>query len=137
MKTVKNSAAAVIKVEVNGVEEITTAEGDGPINAIDKALRRALELFYPQLKKMRLVDFKVRVLDTSNATAAKVRVHIESTNGEEIWGTVGVSENIIEASSIALIDSIEYFLGEWKRKEQDTNGYDYDTEDTGSTCRVG
>ncbi|MGE5676520.1 MAG: citramalate synthase [Pseudomonadota bacterium] len=136
-KTVKNSAAAVIKVEVNGVEEITTAEGDGPINAIDKALRRALELFYPQLKKMRLVDFKVRVLDTSNATAAKVRVHIESTNGEEIWGTVGVSENVIEASSIALIDSIEYFLGEWKRKEKDTNGYDYDTEDTGSACRVG
>ncbi|HWQ30677.1 MAG TPA: citramalate synthase [Negativicutes bacterium] len=136
-KTVKNSTAAVIKVEVNGVEEITTAEGDGPINAIDKALRRALELFYPQLKTMRLVDFKVRVLDTSNATAAKVRVHIESTNGEEIWGTVGVSENIIEASSIALIDSIEYFLGEWKRKEKDTNGYDNDTENTGSACLVG
>lgn len=136
-KNLKNSAAAVIKVEVKGVEEITTAEGDGPVNAIDKALRRALELFYPQLKKMRLVDYKVRVLDTSEATAAKVRVHIESTNGEQIWGTVGVSENIIEASSDALIDSIEYFLGEWKRKEIEAHGYDNDAEDTGSACRVG
>lgn len=136
-KTVKNSAAAVIKVEVGGVEEITTAEGEGPVNAIDKALRRALELFYPQLKEMRLVDYKVRVLDTSEATAAKVRVHIESTNGEKLWGTVGVSENIIEASCFALIDSIEYFLGEWKRKETDINGNDNDTKDTGCACRVG
>jgi 2-isopropylmalate synthase len=136
-KTVKNSAGAVIKVEVKGVEEIATAEGDGPVNAIDKALRRALELFYPQLKTIRLVDYKVRVLDTSEATAAKVRVHIESTNGEQIWGTVGVSENIILASCDALIDSIEYFLGEWKRKETEENGYDNDTEDTGCTCRVG
>lgn len=131
------SAAAVIKVEVNGREEITTAEGDGPVNAIDRALRRALELFYPQLEKMRLVDYKVRVLDTSQATAAKVRVHIESTNGEQLWGTVGVSENIIEASCFALIDSIEYFLGEWERKETQTNGHDYDSKDTGSTCRIG
>jgi len=136
-KTAKNSAAAVIKVEVGGVEEITTAEGEGPVNAIDKALRRALELFYPQLKEMRLVDYKVRVLDTSEATAAKVRVHIESTNGEKLWGTVGVSENIIEASCFALIDSIEYFLGEWKRKETDINGDDNDTKDTGCACRVG
>jgi len=132
-----NSATAVIKVNVNGIEEITTAEGDGPVNAIDKALRRALELFYPQLKKMRLVDYKVRVLDTSQATGAKVRVHIESTNGEQLWGTVGVSENIIEASCVALIDSIEYFLGEWERKGTQKHGYDYDSKDTGSTCRVG
>lgn len=104
------SALAVIKVEVNGVEEVTAAEGDGPVNALDKALRKALEVFYPQLKKMRLTDYKVRVLDTSKATAAKVRVHIESTDGERVWGTVGVSTNIIEASFNALIDSIEYFL---------------------------
>lgn len=136
-KTGKNSVAAVIKVEVKGVEEISTAEGDGPVNAIDKALRRALELFYPQLKKMRLVDYKVRVLDTSEATAAKVRVHIESTNGEQVWGTVGVSENIIEASCVALLDSIEYYLGEWKRKETGKNGYDNDTEDTGGARRIG
>lgn len=135
--TSSKSAAAVIKVEVSGTEEITTAEGDGPVNAIDKALRRALELFYPQLKKMRLVDYKVRVLDTSQATAARVRVHIESTNGEQVWGTVGVSENIIEASCFALVDSVEYFLGEWQRKEAQINGYDNDSKDTGSTCRIG
>jgi len=132
-----NNATAVIKVNVRGIEEIATAEGDGPVNAMDKALRRALELFYPQLKKMRLVDYKVRVLDTSKATAAKVRVHIESTNGEQLWGTVGVSENIIEASCFALIDSIEYFLGEWERKEKQTDGYDYDSKDIGGTCRIG
>ncbi|HYF82072.1 MAG TPA: citramalate synthase [Clostridia bacterium] len=132
-----NSAGAVIKVEVNGAEEITTAEGDGPVNAIDKALRRALELFYPQLKGIRLSDYKVRVLDTTQATAAKVRVHIESTDGEIIWGTVGVSSNIIEASCFALVDSIEYFLGEYVKKEAQIYGNDYDSKDTGSTCRVG
>lgn len=104
------SASAIIKVKVDGVEEVTAAEGDGPVNALDKALRKALEVFYPQLKKMRLTDYKVRVLDTSKATAAKVRVHIESTDGERVWGTVGVSTNIIEASWNALVDSIEYFL---------------------------
>nr|PZN10371.1 MAG: citramalate synthase [Caldicoprobacter oshimai] len=104
------SASAIIKVRVDGVEEVTAAEGDGPVNALDKALRKALEVFYPQLKKMRLTDYKVRVLDTSKATAAKVRVHIESTDGERVWGTVGVSTNIIEASWNALVDSIEYFL---------------------------
>jgi 2-isopropylmalate synthase len=132
-----NSAGAVIKVEVNGAEEITTAEGDGPVNAIDKALRRALELFYPQLKGIRLSDYKVRVLDTTEATAAKVRVHIESTDGESVWGTVGVSSNIIEASCFALVDSIEYYLGEWVKREAQIYGNDYDSKDTGSTCRVG
>jgi len=131
-----NCAGAVIKVEVNGTEEITTAEGDGPVNAIDRALRRALELFYPQLKAVRLSDYKVRVLDTTQATAAKVRVHIESTDGELVWGTVGVSSNIIEASCFALVDSIEYFLGEWKKKEAKNYGNDYDSENTGRTCRV-
>ncbi len=104
------SATAVIKVEVNGREEITASEGDGPVNALDCALRKALEIFYPELRRMRLNDYKVRVLDTEQATAAKVRVHIESTDGQKIWGTVGVSTNIIEASFTALIDSIEYFI---------------------------
>ncbi|MFU0799340.1 MAG: citramalate synthase [Xylanivirga thermophila] len=104
------NASAVIKVAVDGVDEITAADGDGPINALDKALRKALEIFYPQLKSIRLTDYKVRVLDTSYATASKVRVHIETTNGKVTWGTVGVSSNIIEASWNALVDSIEYFL---------------------------
>lgn len=110
-----NSATAVIKVEVNGEQEITAAEGDGPVNAMDKALRRALELFYPQLLKMRLMDYKVRVIDTQQATAARVRVQIESTDGEKVWGTIGVSTNIIEASWVALTDSIEYFLMEYEK----------------------
>jgi len=104
------SALATIKVKVDGIEELTAAEGDGPVNALDRALRKALEVFYPQLNLVRLIDFKVRVLDTDKATAAKVRVHIESTEGEDTWSTMGVSSNIIEASWDALIDSIEYFL---------------------------
>ena len=84
--------------------------GGRPVNALDMALRKALEIFYPQLKKMRLMDYKVRVLDTTKGTAAKVRVHIESTDGKKVWGTVGLSANIIEASWNALVDSIEYFL---------------------------
>lgn len=108
----ENSAFAVIKVKVNEVEEVIAAEGDGPVNALDKALRKALGVFYPELNKIRLTDYKVRVLNTSEATAAKVRVHIESTDGETVWGTVGVSSNIIEASWNALIDSLENFLYE-------------------------
>jgi len=116
------SASAIIKVRVDGIEELTAAEGDGPVNALDKALRKSLEVFYPQLNMMRLIDFKVRVLDTDKATAAKVRVHIESTDGEETWSTMGVSSNIIEASWNALIDSIEYFLYRQIdfRKEEDS-----------------
>lgn len=104
------SSLSLVRVEVEGKEEITAAEGDGPVNAIDNALRKVLQMFYPNIKKMRLTDYKVRVLNTNEATGAKVRVHIESTNGERVWGTVGVSTNIIEASLHALIDSIEYFL---------------------------
>ena len=104
------SASAIIKLGVDGNEEIVAAEGDGPVNALDMALRKALEIFYPQLKRMRLTDYKVRVVDTAKGTAAKVRVHIESTDGERVWGTVGLSSNIIEASWNALVDSIEYFL---------------------------
>ncbi|SHJ48601.1 2-isopropylmalate synthase [Geosporobacter subterraneus DSM 17957] len=105
-----NSATAMIKVAVGDQEAVTAAEGNGPVNALDKAIRKALEVFYPQLKNNRLTDYKVRVLDTNAATGAKVRVHIESTDGENVWGTVGVSTDIIEASFEALVDSIEYFL---------------------------
>ena len=89
---------------------MTAAEGDGPVNALDKALREALENFYPQLKEVRLIDYKVRVLDSESATGAKVRVLIESTDGMENWSTVGVSRDVVEASLIALVDSIEYKL---------------------------
>ncbi len=104
------SASALIKVKVDGKSEITAAEGDGPVHALDKALRKALEVFYPELGHVHLTDFKVRVIDSNKATAAKVRVLIESTDGESVWTTVGVSADIIEASWIALVDSIEYKL---------------------------
>ncbi len=101
---------ATIKVKVKGIEEHTAAEGDGPINALDNAIRKALGEFYPTLSEMRLSDFKVRVLDAEAGTAAKVRVLIQSQDAKDTWGTVGVSENIIEASWQALVDSIEYKL---------------------------
>jgi 2-isopropylmalate synthase len=101
---------ATIKVKVNGVLENTVGEGDGPINALDQALRKALTKFYPALKEVHLTDFKVRVLDAKEGTAAKVRVLIESRDKKDTWGTVGVSENIIEASWEALVDSIDYKL---------------------------
>ena len=104
------SATAMIKINVDGRTEITAAEGDGPVNALDKALRKALEVFYPQIKSIRLTDYKVRVMDGKSATASRVRVLIESTDGEESWTTVGVSTDIIEASWIALVDSVEYKL---------------------------
>lgn len=104
------SSSAIIKVRVDGKVEMTAAEGEGPVNALDKALRKALEVFYPELRTVHLTDYKVRVLDTKSATAAKVRVLIESTDGEDYWSTVGVSTDIIEASWIALVDSIEYKL---------------------------
>ena len=101
---------ATIKVKVNGVLENTVGEGDGPVNALDQALRKALTKFYPSLKEVHLTDFKVRVLDAKEGTGAKVRVLIESRDKKDSWGTVGVSENIIEASWDALVDSIDYKL---------------------------
>ncbi|WKY48626.1 citramalate synthase [Eubacteriaceae bacterium ES3] len=103
-------SSAVVKINVDGQSEINAAEGDGPVNALDKALRKALEVFYPSIKNVRLTDFKVRVIDSKSATAAKVRVLIESSDGQDIWTSVGVSTDVIEASLIALIDSIEYKL---------------------------
>lgn len=101
---------ATIKVRVGEMHHHTASEGNGPVNALDNALRKALENFYPTLKEMYLTDYKVRVLDASEGTGAKVRVLIISTDGRESWNTVGVSENIIEASLVALTDSIEYKL---------------------------
>lgn len=103
---------ATVKVSVNGVEEHTAGEGDGPVNAIDVALRKALRPFFPVLEDIELIDYKVRVLSAKGleGTASKVRVLIESTDGTHVWGTVGVSTNIIEASYEALVDSIEYKL---------------------------
>ncbi len=103
-------AEAIIKVEVEGKREHTAAEGNGPVNALDNALRKALEKFYPVLKDMHLSDYKVRVINAEKATGAKVRVLIESKDETNSWGTVGVSENIIDASWIALVDSLEYKL---------------------------
>jgi 2-isopropylmalate synthase len=101
---------ATVKVQVDGKSAHTVAEGDGPINALDTALREALAGFYPEVKSIRLTDYKVRILDSATGTAAKTRVLIQSGDGRKEWGTVGVSENIIEASLQALVDSMEYRL---------------------------
>ena len=102
---------ATVKLLVGGVQRHEVAEGDGPVNALDAALRKALSGVYPALSRMHLLDYKVRVINAQEGTAAKVRVSIESTDGEAVWGTVGVSENVIEASWLALADSFHHFLG--------------------------
>jgi len=101
---------ASVKVLVDGQSEHTIAEGDGPVNALDQALRAALVKFFPRLKQVRLEDYKVRILDSTAGTGARTRVLIESTDGKNEWGTVGVHDNIIEASLQALSDSFEYRL---------------------------
>ncbi len=116
--------SAVVKVRVKGETAITAAEGQGPVNALDKALRKVLEPFYPALEKVQLTDYKVRVLEGSEATASRVRVVIDSTDGETTWSTIGVSADIIEASSIALSDSIEYKLTMDKIKGEQDYGHD-------------
>src|SRR5690606_91085 len=98
------------KLRVQDQVKLEVAEGDGPVNALDAALRKALESIYPSLKEMQLVDYKVRVINSEAATAAYVRVMIESRDQHEVWGTIGVSENVIEASWMALVDSFEYKL---------------------------
>ncbi|MFA5183268.1 MAG: citramalate synthase [Syntrophales bacterium] len=105
-----SQAQATIKISVGSEEELTAAEGNGPINALDNALRKALTKFYPQIGKMHLTDFKVRIVEGSEGTAAKVKVTIESQDEEDTWSTIGVSENVIEASWLALVDSIQYKL---------------------------
>jgi len=109
---------AVLRVVVGDEEMLTVAEGDGPVHALDNALRQALEKFYPEeLKRIKLTDFKVRVLNANEATAAGVRAVIESTDGTALWNTVGYSTNIIEASWDAMVDSVEYGLLRQLRKE--------------------
>mgnify|MGYP003289728917 FL=1 len=102
-------ASAVIKISVGGRDELTAGEGNGPVNAIDEALRRALLRFYPEIADMRLTDYRVRVLD-SQATASAVRVSIESTDGISVWRTIGVSNDVINASWQAMCDAVEYML---------------------------
>src|SRR5206468_9660162 len=103
-------AEATVRVRVKGILEHTAAAGNGPVNALDHALRKALAEFYPSIEEMRLLDYKVRILDESKGTAAKTRVLITSGDSRETWGTVGVADNIIEASWQALVDSVEYKL---------------------------
>ena len=112
-------AEAVVKLEVNGTIHHTVAEASGPVGALDQALRKALESAYPVINEVNLTDFKVRILDSGEGTDAIIRVQIESTDGQEVWGTVGASDNIIEASWEALKDSLEYKL---LRTFQETEG---------------
>jgi len=101
---------ATVKISVNGDERLEVAEGDGPVNALDAAMRKALNGDFPGLRDMRLIDYKVRVVNSEAGTAARIRVLIESSDHHDVWGTIGVSENIIEASWLALTDAIEYKL---------------------------
>jgi len=103
-------AEAIIKLKVGETLWFDAAEGHGPVNALDAALRKALSGTYPELSRVSLIDYKVRVVDSHAGTAASIRVNIESTDGKETWGTIGVSDNIIEASWRALVDSVEYRL---------------------------
>lgn len=113
----KLESEATIKVEVGGTLEHTAANGNGPVEAMDNALRKALTKFYPEISQMHLADYKVRVLDDNSSTASSVRVLIDQTDGTNHWGTVGVSPNIIEASWMALVDGIEYLLFQNRKKK--------------------
>ncbi len=117
---------ATVKARVGGEVTHTVSEGDGPVNALDGALRKALLPFYPRLAEVQLVDYKVRVVNAREGTAARVRVVIESRDHQDVLGTVGVSENIIEASWLALVDSIEYKL--FKDEEKETTEHTEHTE---------
>lgn len=112
---------ATVKIKVNGVQEVTAAEGIGPVDALDKALKKALVKFYPELAEVNLYDYKVRILEEKKGTKAKTRVLIESGDKESKWGTVGVSENIIEASWQALIDSLQYKLNAFAKNKDPVN----------------
>jgi 2-isopropylmalate synthase len=105
-----SNALATIKLTVNDHEILEAAEGNGPVSALDSALRKALVKFYPQIADFHLTDYKVRILDSGSGTSAKTRVLVESSNGKERWTTVGVSGNILEASYQAVVEGIEYGL---------------------------
>ena len=104
------STEAIVKLDINGHIEHQVAEGDGPVNALDAAMRKALLPYYPKIAELTLTDYKVRIINSRAGTAAKTRVVIESGDKHERWGTIGVSENIVDASWQALADSIEYML---------------------------
>ena len=107
----------MVKIRVGDTCEIGGGEGEGPVHALDCALRKAVGRFYPSLERMRLTDYKVRVIEPQDATAAKVRVLVETTDGREVWTTVGVSRDIINASLQACVDAIEYKLWLDSRRE--------------------
>jgi len=111
----ETTVEATIKLSVKGERVISTAEGNGPVNALDNALREAIEPHYPELKAIHLANYKVRILDEHRATAATTRVLIDSSDGKKMWGAVGVSENIIEASWQALVDGLEYGVNGTKK----------------------
>jgi 2-isopropylmalate synthase len=117
----KATTVATIKINVKGQAELTAGEGDGPVDALNNALRKVLSRFYPAIDSVVLEDYHVRILNPESATQATTRVLIDSSDGHEHWGTVGVSENIIEASWEALVDSVEYklFLDEQRRSPAD------------------
>jgi 2-isopropylmalate synthase len=106
----RETSKATVSVRVGKKSHRTSATGDGPVNALDAALRKALLPAFPALKKMKLIDYKVRIVNSRGGTAARIRVLVESTDGQREWGTVGVSTNILEASAHALTDSLSYFL---------------------------
>ena len=112
---------AIVKLRVQNETLYEVADGDGPVNALDSALRKALIRHYPQLKNLQLLDYKVRVINSEAGTAANVRVIIESKDETGTWGTVGVSENVVEASWIALTDSFEYKLFKDERQQASQN----------------
>ncbi|HZK87374.1 MAG TPA: alpha-isopropylmalate synthase regulatory domain-containing protein, partial [Syntrophomonas sp.] len=112
---------AIVKLSIGEATFHTAAEGDGPVNALDNSLRKALNEVYPEISEMHLSDYKVRVLNGNDGTAAKVRVLIESANQYDKWSTVGVSENIIEASWQALVDSINYLLMKQQLQAEEDN----------------
>ena len=114
----KVETEATIKIWVDGQRFLRTAEGNGPVNALDKALRSAITELYPHLAEIDLVNYKVRILDTHHGTGAVTRVLLDSSDGSgETWGTIGVSENIIEASWEALVDSLEYAFQPREQKD--------------------
>jgi len=106
----RETSKATVTVRVGKKTCKTSATGDGPVNALDAALRKALLPSFPNLKKLKLIDYKVRIVNSRGGTAACTRVLVESSDGQREWGTVGVSTNILEASAHALIDSLSYFL---------------------------
>ena len=125
---------ATIKVHVNGDRIIQTAEGNGPVNALDKALRLAIERKYPRLREIHLENYSVRILDENRGTAAVTRVLLDSSDGRETWGSVGVSDNVVEASWQALVDSIAFGLLRFQEEDEAQPEAEVDGEDTAAVA---